>query len=62
LGGDGVCFSDCHRVTPATQAIYEGITPVNPHPHLQAAVVVSQGRGLLHWVPSLLTPRLRLHH
>jgi len=29
---------------------------------LQAAVVVSQRRGLLHGVPLLLTPGLRLHH
>jgi len=60
--GDSVSFSDCYRVTPATQAVDEGILPLNPHPHLQAAVVVSQGRGLLHGVPLLLTPRLRLHH
>ena len=42
LGGDGVGFSDCHRVTPATQAVDEGITPVNPHPDLEAAVVVAE--------------------
>jgi len=62
LGGDGVCLCHCHRVTPTTQAVDEGILPINPHPHLQAAVVVSQGRGLLHGVPLLLTPGLRLHH
>ena len=47
LGGDGVGFCHCHRVTPATQAVDKRISPINPHPHLQAAVVVSQGRGLL---------------
>ena len=29
------------RVTPATQAVDKRITPINPHPHLQAAVVVA---------------------
>ena len=62
LGGDGVDVCDCHRVTTATQAVDEGILPINPHPHLQAAIVVSQGMGLLRWVPLLLTPRLWLHH
>jgi hypothetical protein len=41
LGGDGVGFSDCHRVTPTPQAVDKRITPINPHPHLQAAVVVA---------------------
>jgi len=41
LGGDGVGFGDCHWVTPATQAVDEGILPVYPHPDLQAAVVVA---------------------
>jgi hypothetical protein len=63
LGGDGVGIGDSHRVTPTPQAVDEGILPINPHPHLQAAVVVSLRRGLLHWVPLLLlTPGLRLHH
>jgi len=62
LGGDGVGFSDRHGVTPATQAVDEGITPINPHPHLQAAVVVSQRWWFLQGVPLLLTPGLRLHH
>ena len=41
LGTDGVSFSDRHRVTPSPQAVDEGILPVNPHSHLQAAVVVA---------------------
>jgi len=41
LGGDGVGFCDRHGVTPTTQAVDEGILPINPHPHLQAAVVVA---------------------
>ena len=45
------------------EAVDKRILPVNPHPHLESAVVISQGRGLLHWMPSLLlTPGLRLHH
>jgi len=41
LGGDGVGFGDCHWVTPATQAVDEGILSINPHPDLEAAVVVA---------------------
>jgi len=41
LGGDGVGFCNRHRVNPATQAVDEGILPINPHPHLQAAVVIA---------------------
>jgi hypothetical protein len=36
-----VGFGDCHRVTPATQAVDKRISPVNPHPHLETAVVVA---------------------
>jgi len=36
-----VGFSDRYGVTPATQAVDEGILPINTHPHLQAAVVVA---------------------
>ena len=36
---DGVGFCDCQRVVPPSQAVVKRIPPVNPHPHLQAAVV-----------------------
>ena len=41
LGGDGVGFSHCHRVIPATQAVDKRIPAINPQPHLEAAVVVA---------------------
>jgi len=41
LGGDGVSFCHCHMVTPATQAVNEDILAINPHPDLQAAIVVA---------------------
>ena len=45
LGADGVGFGDCHGVTPATQTVAEGNLPINPHPHLQATVVVFREGG-----------------
>jgi len=62
LGGDGVCLCHGYRVTPATQAVDKRISPINPHTHLETAVVVSQRWWFLHGVPLLLTPGLRLHH
>jgi len=62
LGGDGVGFSDCHRVTPATQAVDKRILPINPDPHLKAAVVVSERRRLKKVGRVQPTPGLRLHH
>ena len=34
-------LSDCHGVIPTTQAVDKRILPVNPHPHLECAVVVA---------------------
>jgi hypothetical protein len=63
MGGNGVGFGDRYGVTPTPKTIDEGIPTFNQHPDLQVAVDVSQGRGLLHGVLSLLvTPGLRLHH
>ena len=62
LGADGLCPCHRYRVTPATQAIDEGITPINPHPHLEAAVVVGKRWRLEQGAVLVLTPGLRLHH
>ena len=42
LGSDGVGLCHRYRVTPTPQAVDKGILPINPHLHLQAAVVVSE--------------------
>jgi hypothetical protein len=42
LGGDGVGFCHSYWVTPATQAVDEGTTPIIHTRHLKAAVVVSE--------------------
>ena len=62
LGGDGVSFCHCYRVTSATQTVDEGISPVNPHPDLKAAVVIAKRRGLEQGGGVLLALGLRLHH
>ena len=62
LGADGVGFSHCHWVAPASQAIDKGILAINPHPHLERAVVVAERWRLEQGAGLLLTPGLRLHH
>ena len=42
LAAYGLCLGNSHRVAPASQAVDEGITPINPHPDLQAAVVIAE--------------------
>jgi len=62
LGANGLCPCHCHWVIPATQTVDEGILPVNPHPHLQAAVLVAERGWFQHGGGGLLTPGLRLRH
>ena len=62
LGADGVGFSNCHWVAPASQAIDKRILAINPHPHLESAVVVAERWRLEQGAGLLLTPGLRLHY
>ena len=48
LGTDRLCPGNCNRITPATQAVDKRIPSINPHPHLEASVVVPQRGRLLH--------------
>ena len=62
LGGDGVGFSDYHRVTLATQAVEKHILDIIRTRTCRLPLLFFRHGGFLKLLPSLLTSGLQLHH
>ena len=52
LGSNSLCFGNSHRVAPATQAADERILAINPHPDVEAAVVLAFHQPAAHQIGS----------